>query len=148
MEQILFHIGIWLFTIIFFIRILTQIFVGIYSPAFLPKMDLWYSGVMPYPYLLTYQMFMYTCMVIFNFCFFMRKGPLFIFLNDSTYKYFICFGVIYFCLMIFRFIRLKIKWPDIKWPRGSIPVLFHFVLSSYIILIGCYPFFKFKINFN
>ena len=83
MENFIFQFLLWFITLVFLMRILAQVFVGIYSPSYLPKMEMWYSGLLPYPILLTYQMFMYTCMVIFNFCFHMGKGPLFIFLNPG-----------------------------------------------------------------
>ena len=148
MENLTFHFLLWLITLVFLMRVLAQIFVGIYSPSYLPKMEMWYSGLLPYPILLTYQMFMYTCMVIFNFCFYMGKGPLFYFLNPSTQRYFVYFGLIYFVLMVIRFIVHKVKDPETRWPRGTIPIFFHFFLSTYIILMGSYPFFNLKINFN
>ena len=145
MTSTLYQLLLWTITIVFLGRILAQIFVGIYSPNYLPKMEMWYSGLLPYPFLLTYQMFMYTCMVIFNFCLYMGRGPLFSVLNDDLSIYYIYFGAIYFSLMIIRFVVHKLKEPGITWPRGSIPIFFHFFLALYIILLGSYPYFKVKI---
>ena len=145
MTSTLYQILLWTITIIFLGRILAQVFVGIYSPSYLPKMEMWYSGLLPYPILLTYQMFMYTCMVIFNFCLLMGRGPLFLVLNDKVSIYYIYFGITYFSLMVIRFIIHKIKEPEITWPRGSIPIFFHFFLALYIILLGSYSYFKVEI---
>ena len=141
MMNFIYHILLWFITIVFLGRVLAQVFVGIYSPSYLPKMEMWYSGLMPYPILLTYQVFIYTCMIIFNFCLYMERGPLFLVLNDKTSIYYIYFGAVYFLLMILRFVIHKIKEPDIIWPRGSIPIFFHFFLAIYIILLGSYSYF-------
>ena len=109
MTSTLYQCLLWTITIIFLGRILAQIFVGIYSPGYLPKMEMWYSGLLPYPILLTYQMFLYTCMVIFNFCLFIGKGPLFFFLNDKVSIYYIYFGVTYFSLWLFVLYSTKLK---------------------------------------
>src|ERR1044072_3793803 len=46
---------LWCFTVLFFLRVAGQGGVVLFHPRWLPPMEQWYSGLMPYPYLLPSQ---------------------------------------------------------------------------------------------
>jgi hypothetical protein len=50
-------------TTLFFLRVLGQALVAFFSVSWLPAMQQWFSGLIPYPVLLTIQIVMMVCMV-------------------------------------------------------------------------------------
>ncbi len=52
-----------LLTTLFFLRVLGQALVASFSVSWLPTMQQWFSGLIPYPVLLTIQIVMMVCMV-------------------------------------------------------------------------------------
>ena len=48
------------------------------------------------------------------------------------------FGIVYFLSMVVRY-ALRMSWyPEERWFGGTIPIIFHWVLASYLIVLGCY----------
>ena len=43
---------IWFCVAAFFVRVLSQVYVALYQPPWLPPMNEWYSGLIPYGVLL------------------------------------------------------------------------------------------------
>jgi hypothetical protein len=54
----------WLALGLFLLRVLAQIYAGIYAPAWLPAMEQWYSGLLPYPVLLPAQLLLLMLMAV------------------------------------------------------------------------------------
>ena len=57
---------LWLLTALFLARVTGQILVGIYAPAMLPGWNEWYSGLMPYAWLLLSQLLLLMFMAVVN----------------------------------------------------------------------------------
>ena len=113
--------------ILFFLRVLGQIVVAVWAPKFLPPMQAWYSGLMPYPFLLPTQIgiLVVFCKIINDL--FREDGFWFHRKRRLGVGLFV-FGVIYFLAMIVRFYLQGI----------SIPVVFHWVLASFFLTLGWY----------
>ena len=128
---------LWVLLALFVCRVAGQLIVVVYAPSFLPPMKEWYSGLMPYPYLLPTQILI---IVLFSRVavdmtrgagfWAQRKPMLGIWLRN--------FGIVYFLSMVVRY-ALRMSWyPEERWFGGTIPIIFHWVLASYIIVLGCY----------
>ena len=57
---------LWCCTVLFALRVAGQVIVVIFHPRWLPPMEQWYSGLMPYPYLLPVQILILALMVAIN----------------------------------------------------------------------------------
>ena len=112
---------------LFFLRVIGQMIVVIWSPAFLPPMEAWYSGLMPYRFLLPSQILI---LVLFmNIAFDLYRGHGFWFRPKKHMGIgLLIFGTLYFVGMIVRFTIQGI----------SIPVVFHWILASYLLILGWY----------
>ena len=55
---------LWLLLGLFLARVIGQIYVGLYAPSFLPPWDEWYSGLLPYPWLLPIQILLLMWMAV------------------------------------------------------------------------------------
>jgi hypothetical protein len=128
---------LWVLLALFVCRVLGQLIVVLYAPPFLPPMAEWYSGLMPYQYLLPTQ--------ILIICFFakvssdisrgvghwaMPHHKLGLFLRN--------FGYFYFVAMVFRYVLRMSMHPEARWFGGTIPIIFHFVLATFLIVWGRY----------
>ncbi len=130
-------VALWILLTLFVFRVAGQLVVVLYSPAFLPPMKEWYSGLMPYQYLLPSQI-----LIIIFFTkialdisrgtgyWATQKPKLGLWLRN--------FGIVYLATMVVRYIIRMSLYPDERWFGGTIPIFFHWVLASYIIVLGTY----------
>ena len=92
---------------------------------FLPPMQAWYSGLMPYPYLLPSQIALIALMSWICVDFTRRRG--FFYAPRRFFAtWWLGFGWIYLAAMIGRF----------AWFGLSIPVVFHWVLAAFVLAVG------------
>jgi hypothetical protein len=114
-----------------------QLIVVLFAPSFLPPMTEWYSGLMPYQYLLPAQILI---IVLFTtIALDISRGTGFwVQPKPSLGLWIRNFGVIYFLSMVARYV-LRMSWyPEERWFGGTIPIIFHWVLATYIIVLGSY----------
>jgi len=122
---------------LFFLRVLGQILVAFFHVSFLPPMEQWYSGLLPYPFLLVCQfaiifLFAKVCFDIKKNCgYFARRKP-------AQGTFLIRFSVIYYSAMVVRYIVHMNIHPHDRWLGGTIPIVFHFVLATFLLLLGRY----------
>jgi hypothetical protein len=128
---------LWLLLAAFCLRVTGQMLVAFVGVSWLPPMEAWYSGLMPYPYLLPSQFLIIAlyCKVCLDFSrgdgFFVRPRAMF---GQGV----LAFGYVYFVAMILRyFIHMSLN-PEARWFGGTIPIFFHWVLATFIILFGRY----------
>lgn len=109
-------------------------FVGV---SWLPPMESWYSGLMPYPYLLPSQFLIIALYskVCLDFTrgegFFVRPRPVF-------GRGVLVFGYLYLVSMIVRYAIHMSLYPEVRWLGGANPIFFHWVLAGFIIAFGQY----------
>lgn len=123
--------------VMFLGRVVGQVLVVTYSPPFLPPMQEWYSGLLPYRFLLPVQL------VILLFQFevsrqlwtgsgtMTRRRPTI----GTGLKW---FALVYFLVMATRYVVFMIIFPERRWFGGTIPIFFHFVLALYVYLLSRY----------
>ena len=108
------------------LRVVGQALVAFFEVGFLPPMQAWYSGLMPYPYLLPSQILLVALMAKICVDFTRRRGFFYEpkrFLGTPV----LVFGYVYLSAMIARAVLL--------WDR-PIPIVFHWVLATYVLIVG------------
>jgi hypothetical protein len=112
--------------VLFVLRVLGQAAVAFLHVSFLPPMEAWYSGLMPYELLLPSQIAIVALMTKICLDFTHKRGFFF-----ESKKFFatwcLWFGYLYLAAMIARAVFL--------WDR-PIPIVFHWVLAAFVIAVG------------
>lgn len=126
---------LWLCTALFLCRVLGQIIAGIYHPPQLPEWHEWYSGLLPYPWLLLSQMLILMLMAVVN-TDNGRESGFFHVTQPRTRRVLIFLAGIYALGMIARYAWRMTVMPEARWFGGTIPIWFHLVLASWLVLLG------------
>ncbi len=116
-------------------RVLGQALVGLWSPAFLPPMEEWYSGLLPYPILLPAQIVILAGQLEVSRQLWAGSGPL---VRQhtrlgSSLKW---FALVYFVAMVARYVIVMAVFPERRWFGGTIPIFFHWVLAAYVYVLS------------
>ena len=108
------------------LRVLGQVLVAFFDVRFLPPMEAWYSGLMPYEYLLPSQILLIVVMTKVCIDFTRKRGffyqPRRLFAHEWLW-----FGYVYLAAMMARAVFL--------WDH-PIPIVFHWVLAAFVITVG------------
>ncbi len=128
---------LWALLAMFIFRVAGQIVVVLYSPIWLPPMQEWYSGLLPYPLLLPAQIALIAVMV--KICAdFSRGGGWSVQPRRWLGQPALIFGYIYFAAMVVRYGLRMWLVPEARWFGGTIPIFFHFVLAAFVIAVGLF----------
>lgn len=126
-----------LLTLLFFFRVAGQALVAFFGVAWLPQMAHWYSGLIPYPILLVIQVAL--LLVMSKLCAdISRASGFFAIHRPSWSRYLIPFSAAYAIAMALRYVLTMIYRPGMRWYGGTIPIVFHFVLAGFILVLGRY----------
>ncbi|HKC01196.1 MAG TPA: CocE/NonD family hydrolase [Terriglobales bacterium] len=122
---------------LFCLRVLGQILVAFFKVSFLPPMEEWFSGLLPYPELLTVQILI--ILLYSKICLDFARGlGFFVTPRMRLGTGLLIFGSLYLGVMILRYIMRMSLYPHERWTGGCIPIFFHWVLSSFILVLGIY----------
>jgi hypothetical protein len=123
---------LWLCLALFIARVLGQIFVGLYRPRFLPPWEEWYSGVLPYPWLLLSQVLiiMWLTLAAYDST---RGSGFFVLENPRTARGIYVASLFYGGGMILRYAITMWRSPERRWFKGTIPIWFHLVLAAFLL---------------
>jgi hypothetical protein len=118
-----------------FSPVLGQALVVFAAVGWRPSSEHWFSGLIPYPFLLAIQIVMLPGMI--KICadvwsklgYFSRTRP-------SWHKFLIGASAVYAGAMILRYVLTMISWPEMRWFGGLIPIFFHFVLAAFLYIWG------------
>lgn len=122
---------LWTLLALFVLRVAGQAMVAFWGVTWLPPMERWYSGLMPYPLLLPAQIAIVVLMAKICSDFTRRRG-----FFVQPHRFFagpwLWFGWIYLAAMLLRLpLQLHLK------PDGPlIPIPFHWVLACFVIAVG------------
>ena len=121
----------------FALRVVGQALVRFLDVQFLPPMSEWYSGLIPYPQLLASQ-----CVILAAQAWISRdlwRGSGF-FASRRTRAGLALrwFSVIYFTVMVLRYVLAMLYFPERRWFGGTIPIFFHWILAAYVFLLSLY----------
>ena len=135
-----YKIFLWILFSLFLFRVLSQFTLQFIDIAFLPTFEKWHSNTLPYTVLFFFQILI--IILYSRICIRVSKNTLKA--NANIGKFLRIFGTIYFLSMIIRYIISMIYYPELRWFGHIIPIFFHLVLSSFLIVLGKYHKFKLK----
>jgi hypothetical protein len=111
--------------------------VVLVAPRWLPPMEQWQSGLLPYPLLLIGQIVVLTWMLLI--CVdFSRGSGFFLEPHPSGGRFSIWFSYVYFGWMVVRYINRMTRRPDQRWFGGTIPIVFHSIVAAFLWTWGMY----------
>jgi uncharacterized protein len=121
---------------LFCFRMLAQLLQRYLELPFLPPFDAWQSGAAPYGILLASQVLITVFYVWILLRIVTRRMK-----PDRRLGWiFFITGLIYFLAMVLRLAIGLTGLSEHHWFRSYLPILFHFVLSSYLIIVGNFHF--------
>lgn len=127
-----------LLTFLLFLRIAGQIIVVLHAPRWLPPMDQWQSGLLPYPVLLLGQAIVLTLMVWISADFVRGSGPTMEPRRPAAGLAIVWFSYVYFGGMVVRYVVRMWRRADQRWLGGTIPIVFHSVVAAFLYTFGRY----------
>jgi hypothetical protein len=114
-------------------RVAGQLIVLLRSPTWLPPMQEWYSGLVPYPLLLASQTAILGLQARVSWDlwrgqgYFSRRRP-------RIGPWLRRFAGLYFAVMLARYVIVMALQPEQRWFGGTIPIFFHWVLAAYLFV--------------
>jgi len=126
-----------LLTLLFALRVLGQALVAFFGITWLPAMEQWFSGLIPYPTLLVIQLLMLILMVKITGEIWRGKGT-FAIPRPHWSQFLMKFSAVYAGAMVVRYALTMILHPEMRWFGSVIPITFHFVLAGFIFVMGHY----------
>ena len=114
-------------------RVVGQILAATLAPPWLPPMRRWYSGLLPYRYLLPTQLVFLVAMTVMTLNVARRSPPLGA-AAPAVGAWIIYASYVYALAMVVRAVRYARTPPE---RRGVlIPIVFHFVLAAFLFTYG------------
>jgi hypothetical protein len=117
---------------LFCFRVLAQLLQRYLELPFLPPFDAWQSGAVPYGILLASQILV----IVFYAWILQRIVARRIKPNRLQGRLFFVTGLLYFLAMALRLAIGLTGLSGHHWFRSYLPILFHFVLAGYLIIVG------------
>jgi hypothetical protein len=127
---------LWTLSTLFLLRVVGQVVVEFFDVTFLPPSPEWYSGLLPYPLLLPVQLLILLGMAQINSAVTRRRG-FFATPHPRLGRFLLIVSILYAAVMLARYFISGQMHPERRfWPRGSIPIVFHFVLAGYLYVLS------------
>jgi hypothetical protein len=118
---------------LFFGRVAGQVLAATMAPPWLPPMARWYSGLMPYRWLLPTQIVFLVVMTAMTIGVYRQSPPLGT-LSAGAGTRIVRASYVYALGMVARALRYALATPE---QRGVlIPIVFHFVLAGFLFTYG------------
>lgn len=118
---------------LFFLRVLAQLCVSRRRLRFLPPMEQWQSGLLPYPALLAAQGAILGVQIAVDIQSCQGRGLL-VASRPRLGRGMRLVSLVYFGSMVFRYGLSMRRHPDRRWFGQTIPIAFHCVLATYLFL--------------
>lgn len=117
-------------TALFALRVAGQAAVAVAGPRWLPSMEHWYSGLLPYRFLLPAQLALLAVMAwatadVYRGGGFFASG----WWSSAATALAVAAGV-YFFSMVARYAVTMALRPELRWFKRTIPIWFHLVLAT------------------
>jgi uncharacterized protein len=117
---------------LFFLRVLGQLCVGRRRASFLPPMEQWQSGLLPYPALLTAQGVILAAHAAID----IQSGRGRITPRPRIGRRVRFLSVVYFASMMARYVVSMRRHPERRWFGKTIPIVFHCILATHLFLFA------------
>jgi hypothetical protein len=123
---------------LFFGRVVGQIQVLLLQPEWLPPMQAWYSGALPYPVLLPAQIVLLMLMSLVTYDHVRGRG--FFWPSRRAVRVGLrAFAILYAAAMALRLIVMMALPPHSLMEAGIVPIVFHWVLAGFVWLVSIAP---------
>ena len=124
---------LWLFSGLFLVRVAGQLVVPLRRPAWLPPTEEW--NLAPYRLVLPTQIVILAVMAWIDISFSLERGepvqP-----RPRLGEAVLVFAYLYAAAMAVRYGHRMWSRPAARWFGGTIPIVFHVVLASYLYVFG------------
>ena len=122
---------------LFALRVAGQALVAAGAAPWLPPMEQWYSGLLPYPLLVPAQLLI--LLLYGRVCLdFSRGDGWFVRTRPWFGRGALVFGWLYLGAMIVRYpVQMAIN-PGDRWLGRTLPIVFHWVLAAFVIAFGSF----------
>jgi putative CocE/NonD family hydrolase len=129
--------ALWVLLGLFVLRVLAQALIALGYGSRLPPWEEWFSGLVPYPQLLASQIaivlgFGTICLQ------FERQRGFFVRPHRAMGTALLILGSLYLVVMVIRYAMRMSLYPLERWTGGAIPIVFHWVLAGFILVLGSY----------
>ena len=128
---------LWLLTVLLFGRVVGQLIVFFFAPKFLPPMEQWQSGLVPYPFLVAVQAVVLALMVSIALDF-SRGAGYWMEPHPRLGLVVLWWSYGYVAAMVVRYVRRMMRRPDQRWMGGTIPIIFHCVVAAFQWVFAAY----------
>jgi hypothetical protein len=126
---------LWLLTALFAMRVVGQVVVALRSPSWLPPMHDW--NLVPYRVLFPVQLVILAVMTWIDVSFSASAGPP-VERSEAFGWVLVAFSVVYAGAMVVRYVVRMGRRPAARWFGGTIPIVFHLVLATYLYALGSF----------
>ena len=132
-----YSVYLWLFTILLAGRALGQLIVAWRAPAWLPPMEQWQSGLLPYPALVAGQAVVLGLMAWISIDF-SRGTGFWVAPHPRLGRAAVWWSYLYAGAMAARYVIRMARRPDERWLGGTIPIIFHSIVAAFQWTFGTY----------
>lgn len=130
-------LALWILFGLFVLRVVAQLLIAFGFGGFLPPWEEWFSGALGYPPLLASQaaiILLYGRIALD-----VSRGRGFFAAPRRRFgSALLTIGSVYFAVMVIRYAIRMTLYPPERWWGGSIPIFFHWVLASFLLVLGVY----------
>jgi putative CocE/NonD family hydrolase len=128
---------LWALLALFILRVAGQLLVGLGAADFLPPWEEWFSGAVGYPWILASQILI--VLVLGRVCVDLSRGRGWFAVRRPAFgSVLLGFGGVYAAVMIIRYVIRMALYPPERWTGGALPIFFHLVLASFVLVLGAY----------
>jgi hypothetical protein len=124
---------LWLFSGLFLVRVAGQLLVRLRRPAWLPPTEEW--NLAPYRLVLPTQLVILAVMGWIDISFTLDRGEP-VHPHPRLGEGVLVFAYVYAAAMAVRYGVQMVRRPTARWFGGTIPIVFHVVLASYLYVFG------------
>jgi hypothetical protein len=126
---------LWLFSSLFLVRVLGQLFVRLRRPSWLPPTEEW--NLSPYKLLLPTQIAIVALLAWIDIAFSLERGAP-VHPHPRLGEGVLVFAYVDAAVMAARYVIRMARQPSQRWFGGTIPIVFHFVLAAYLYVFGSF----------
>ena len=137
MDPSVYRWWLWAFTVLLVGRVAGQLVVAWRAPRWLPAMEQWQSGLLPYRVLLAGQSIVLTLMIWISLDFSSGTG-LWVVPRPRLGTAALWWSAVYFGAMVARYVIWMARRPDQRWLGGTIPIVFHSIVAAFQWTFGLY----------
>ena len=137
MDPSVYRWWLWTFTVLLVGRVAGQLVVAWRAPRWLPPMEQWQSGLLPYPVQLAGQSIVLTLMIWISLDFSTGTG-LWVVRRPRLGMAALWWSAAYFGAMVARYVIWMARRPDQRWLGGTIPIVFHSIVAAFQWTFGVY----------